>query len=1406
MSKNFYFGIVESRDDPLKLGRVRVRIVGCHTSDRQLLPTEDLPWASLLDANKGIPREGTPVSITFWDYPENQMPIVTGILSYIPQRNSVFICKAEKPANLKDTITPNGRSIPTNENESSGGIDSNVPLDTNNPPENIKSAIQKSYTESSDSQTAIVNMMVNDSTSKIGGIGTISQLEQTIGKVDKSKIEGLYENISAYGDIAKAQLATVQSLASELGTSLPTDLLSGLTNPVSMMSDINGTLKSLTEGLGSGMASKLVSGLSNVTMKSIGGSGFSALGQVGQVVSGVTNAVSSGNLVSGLVEGGTRLLASKASSAISKSLGSSGVTALTQASQVVGGVTKALSSGNVMGNLVEGATRALGSQASSAISKALGSNGFSALTQAQNALSTLNLGSFGDFSGMIGTGLSSLTSELSSISLSSVTSLISGGDGLGSMLESLSNISLDSISLPSELTSLVSQYGNLGDALMENASGLIGKGFSSAMAITDNVGGLKNAAELVKQAEDAIKDLKKTHISITTETFKNAKVAEGSTPPSSGNSGGANYGGANATNTHAPKQDTEKYSCGSTRSVDTSSIKSKGDIETLISVATECGLTTTESQATYLAIVYALNGGFTATTERTNFTETELRRFFPITFGKATSEVVRTYTLGKKSDKAFLSFVYDSANDGITYGNQYPTDGEKYYGYGYIKIVGRSAYTRYAKILGKPELITKGVEALRSDKNLCAKVSAMEFLERTKTLPPTAHPNFFYQCCGIFGVEQSKAESVYLSLFGASSQDYMGVGNKLAGASRNSSAIYQYGGDATNVGFVDPNKKYPTEDEVCEPSLSKLSRGDIKNSIVSLKDQKRKIGIPLPFDMGSWNQPHPSYGAKYPFNRVEESESGHVIEVDDTPNRERLHWYHRSGTFTEIDRSGVKVQRIVGDNYVITDRNGYISIDGEADVTVSGNVNVYCRSNANIQVEGSANLEIGRNLDIGVAKDVNIRTEGDFNVWANGDFNLQAKNNGHILAKENLYASGDKNVHVLAGYVTKDKDNNDIKNGGNLFVESYGNSDYRSLGNTKLYTQGDLSDKVDKRRYNEVGQLINNLWKSDVTTKIGGSHDEGVGGTTTLSSGGVTNIKASGNINADGAEIHMNEGKSRNASSPISEKDFREKLPHLLSVEAIKALIHGMIPPQLGTPLNVRISPIEIPPCGDVDGVFETAEDSQNAVYSSLLNSIKAYEGNVSIDLGRTESVSPYSGTGTKVDNVIGSRFSKDFKLSDHFTLGDLTVNSVYPHSIPVGGQKGLSEEQIVTNLKSLAINVLEKILPYLPNGINGKGKDWIITSGFRKDLSNSSASQHTKGQAVDVQICEKGNNVRTSYNTIKTICSNVPFDQAILEYSSATGNCWMHLSYKNGSSNRKMMLTMNNRFPNKYASGFRLC
>ena len=92
---SWFVGVVEDRQDPQKLGRVRVRCLGHHTEDNVKLPTADLPWAHPMNpitsaTVSGVGQtplgvvEGTWVVGFFQDGEDAQQPIIMGTLPGVP--------------------------------------------------------------------------------------------------------------------------------------------------------------------------------------------------------------------------------------------------------------------------------------------------------------------------------------------------------------------------------------------------------------------------------------------------------------------------------------------------------------------------------------------------------------------------------------------------------------------------------------------------------------------------------------------------------------------------------------------------------------------------------------------------------------------------------------------------------------------------------------------------------------------------------------------------------------------------------------------------------------------------------------------------------------------------------------------------------------------------------------------------------------------------------------------------------------------------------------------------------------------------------------------------------------------------------------------------------------------------
>ena len=90
----WFVGVVEDRQDPKHLGRVRVRCLGYHTEDLVKLPTSDLPWAHPMNPITSATVSGvgqTPLGVVegtwvvgFFTDMDAQQPMIMGTLPGVP--------------------------------------------------------------------------------------------------------------------------------------------------------------------------------------------------------------------------------------------------------------------------------------------------------------------------------------------------------------------------------------------------------------------------------------------------------------------------------------------------------------------------------------------------------------------------------------------------------------------------------------------------------------------------------------------------------------------------------------------------------------------------------------------------------------------------------------------------------------------------------------------------------------------------------------------------------------------------------------------------------------------------------------------------------------------------------------------------------------------------------------------------------------------------------------------------------------------------------------------------------------------------------------------------------------------------------------------------------------------------
>ena len=210
--------------------------------------------------------------------------------------------------------------------------------------------------------------------------------------------------------------------------------------------------------------------------------------------------------------------------------------------------------------------------------------------------------------------------------------------------------------------------------------------------------------------------------------------------------------------------------------------------------------------------------------------------------------------------------------------------------------------------------------------------------------------------------------------------------------------------------FSDPNSEFPRCDYANIPDTNKLATGSIENTPIERRRNTQRTDVPI-VTGDPWDEPFPAFCAKYPYNQTFQTEGGHLVEFDSTPGHERIHVYHKAGSFIEIDVNGSSVRKVVGDNYEIVERNNYLYTRGAYKMTVEGATQILVKNNVDLQVYGETNATFNNNLNMNVAGDLNVIAGGAFNVKAEKvSLKTSGVFEGSIGAGMNFEAGGDFTV------------------------------------------------------------------------------------------------------------------------------------------------------------------------------------------------------------------------------------------------------------------------------------------------------------------------------------------------------------------------------------------------------------
>lgn len=543
----------------------------------------------------------------------------------------------------------------------------------------------------------------------------------------------------------------------------------------------------------------------------------------------------------------------------------------------------------------------------------------------------------------------------------------------------------------------------------------------------------------------------------------------------------------------------------------------------------------------------------------------------------------------------------------------------------------------------------------------------------------------------------------------------------------------------------DPEGKYPSYTN--ESDVSRLAR----NSELDHTSQNSKSNTELEStnsygsgkiqDEGSgsnFSEPKSPYNAKYPYNHVTESSSGHVIELDDTPSHERVHIYHRSGSFVEFHPDGKLVIKSINDNFTVALQDYNLYCDGE--------LNIVCKNNANIVAKGDVNVSTENAFNLNAVGNVLVNTNGKFEVSADNGIFLNSPNNIGLTSNGKISLDATGNI--------SHRTNSDMINvvNGNKVDISNGNQTSVSQGDMYLISNGVLGQhangKIDIASPNDMtisssgtAKIAGNLmtWQSGGNIEIIGTNMNAH-----LGSGQKTNVETAVVENADTTidQIKKTEIDAQEIET-FSVPDGADP-----DVGFDQSSIMAPIGPVDSTPVSVPVQE-EIKKSSEM--VIENAKDTEKSTVSSLTSfiadgSISALSSLAKFDFTTiTESFSSISKLlDINLDKIIS--LLKDLSNSASSNLSTINIDSLKSLLAPLEKIDLTNISECLDFVSTFDFSSFESILSTLKNvdmSSISNGIDQVKSAANSSlGLFAESATKAVSGSLSSIQNLAKNNPV----------------------------------------------------------------